>query len=789
MSALDYFNLLDAVETYYGSGSDQWSYIVANLGTNDGGQVANLLKHVPGVNTTVNKNGKVIDYWIDTNMSGTASNIGSSINSNTTASTIAGSVTARIPSLIERTSTTGIYEGVSGVGYKPDTGLTVKGVSQAVSTAIGAVAVGATIGKVIGDGLYNANPQFWASPSLSTLSETDWNEFTTTIYDETIGGAIDGIQALFGIDGDDTTMYVDENFAGYMAWWLNEQGALTESKQVIDIPEGMNLPESIPRPIVGTTMRPVVTYTYRGKTYTEHIPLTTPPNDGEYGAVWAYPFNGSNIIHSNYFYQLSDVRETGGNQHYVYDNKDVYFYRGTFTDSYAYPIASDRPINYTTNMQTIADNDGKLAWLLYYNAENVSNVKGINPNPNSTQFDPTGVGSVATALGALKNQYPELWDNAITRTIPQEDGTDDTRTYIPVPIPNFKGATDQKPTTGTPYQKDPSINPENSPEEEQDNLADNISKPTTPSTNPNTGGGITPSITPSSQQASSLWAIYNPSLSALNSLGAWLWSDNFIDQIKKIFNDPMQAIIGLHKVYASPNISGSGNIKVGYLDTGVGSNIVGNQFTYVDCGSVSLREYYGNVLDYAPFTTVKLYLPFIGIVPLDIADVARSTISVRYGVDVLTGACIANVSVQRDISGGVLYTYSGNCASQYPLSSGNYMGMFSGAVSAIGSLATGNVVGALGSALGMRTNVEHSGSFTGNAGAMGIKTPYLIVSRPQSAMNNGFPNIEGYPSNVYTYLKNCSGFVRVKECHIENIQATENELDLIESALKEGVIL
>ena len=422
-----------------------------------------------------------------------------------------------------------------------------------------------------------------------------------------------------------------------------------------------------------------------------------------------------------------------------------------------------------------------------------SNIKsvneGISDNPNSKQFDPTGVGSVSTALGALKNQYPDLWNNAIKRNTVQDDGSEDKKIYVPIPIPKYNNPFDKQPTTGTPSQTDPFIKPDTTPKEDLDNISDTITKDPSQKDDTNTGGGDSPSIILPTQSASSLWAIYNPTLAQLNSLGAWLWSTNFIDQILKIFNDPMQAIIGLHKVYATPNISGSGNIKVGYLDSGVSSNIVGNQYTYIDCGTVSLREYYGNILDYSPYTTVQLYLPFIGIVSLDIADVSRSSITVKYGVDVLTGACLASVSVQRDNAGGVLYQYSGNCACQYPLSSGSYMGMVTGALGAIGSLARGNIIGTGLSVAGMHTNIERSGGFSGNAGAMGIKKPYLIISRPQSAMNNGFPSIQGYPSNYFTRLGDCTGFTQVAECHVENISATDKELDKIKDLLKEGVIL
>jgi hypothetical protein len=259
----------------------------------------------------------------------------------------------------------------------------------------------------------------------------------------------------------------------------------------------------------------------------------------------------------------------------------------------------------------------------------------------------------------------------------------------------------------------------------------------------------------------------------------------------------MQAIIGLHKVFAQPSISGTSTIKVGYLDSGVSSNVVGNQYTTVDCGSVSLREYFGNVFDYAPFTEVYIYLPFIGIQKLDTGDVMRSTLHVVYHVDVLTGACLAEIRVTRDGAGGTIYTYTGNAAVQYPISSGSYMGIVASLASiaggVVGTIGSGGALapvamGAVGGILNAHARVQHSGGFSGNAGAMGSKKPYLIITRPQTALADNFPSFEGYPANKYTTIGACSGYFRVRDVHLERIPATDDELNELNSLLKTGVI-
>lgn len=812
---VSYNDFISAVANYYNAeagipptaqwaSSTTWSTVstdMARVGITSDNYI-NYLENFPELfDITRNADGTVLDsslkkYMYYGNVNRYNTNTGGALNSNTLPSTIAESTGLNISGLTD-IATTGKLTVKGGIGLKTDTGLTTTGVASTIGTALLAVGVGCQLGKVIGTALYEGQPNYWDENPLKALSNEDWNKFAISVKDQIHSGLL----ALFGVDGDTTTMYLDENAVGYMAWYLNTLDWFKQSgTNVITTNEIDGYIKKPPISFINIPITPSLSantllysaISINGDIYDFYV--GNPDNSNAYftitnKGVYVYSRNQltSNIqiaIYKNGKVLQGLYPTQLGSHHYIFNSGDVYEGVAEYThDKLASPLS--------VNQNTGSDLDDKVLglFILYGDYTTTSNIPGVTNNPNSAQFDPTGVGSVTTALGALKNQYPDLWNNSIKRNTIQDDGSEDEKIYIPIPIPKYNNPFDNQPTTGTPSQSDPSIKPNTTPKNELDNVSDTITKDPTQTDNPNTGGGDTPSIIIPTQSASSLWAIYNPTLGQLNSLGSWLWSTNFIDQILKIFNDPMQAIIGLHKVYATPSISGSGNIKVGYLDSGVPSNIVGNQYTYIDCGTVSLREYYGNILDYSPYTTVQLYLPFIGIVSLDIADVSRSSITVKYGVDVLTGACLASVSVQRDNAGGVLYQYSGNCACQYPLSSGSYMGMVTGAIGALGSLARGNIFGTAMGIAGMHTNIEHSGGFSGNAGAMGIKKPYLIISRPQSAMNDGFPSIQGYPSNYFTRLGNCNGFTQVAECHVENISATDKELDKIKDLLKEGVIL
>ena len=317
---------------------------------------------------------------------------------------------------------------------------------------------------------------------------------------------------------------------------------------------------------------------------------------------------------------------------------------------------------------------------------------------------------------------------------------------------------------------------------------------------PDTGTGSTPVAPSPTGSADALYKIYNPTNAQIQSFGAWLWSSNFVDQLLKIFNDPMQAIISLHKIYATPHSGGTANIRVGYLDSGVSSKWVDEQYIDVDCGSVKLLEKTGSVYDYAPFVDVRIYLPFIGIVSVDVADVMRATIGVKYRIDVITGTLVAFVSVTRDSgAGGVIYQYTGSCCEAYPLSSGSYMGILTGvlgiAAGVAGTIATGGAAAPalLGGAAGlsaMHTKVEHSNGFSGNAGALACKKPYLIISRQQSALSNGISGKGGFPANSLIKLNQCNGFTKVRFIHLQSVKnATDFEHDEIIRLLTEGVII
>lgn len=295
-----------------------------------------------------------------------------------------------------------------------------------------------------------------------------------------------------------------------------------------------------------------------------------------------------------------------------------------------------------------------------------------------------------------------------------------------------------------------------------------------------------------------LCTAFIPSSSALNSLANFLFGANttILDELAKLFGDPMKAIIGLHILPVSPTTAGSGVITLGNVNTGVTSGYTATQYIDVDCGSVSISEYWGSYLDYDPYTQYEIYLPFIGIKSLDSNDVVEHTLSVKYKVDVLSGACVCFVFSDSNL----LYSYSGSCSQQIPLTESQYSNLLSGAITVAASV--GSLIATEGGSAGIaipaiasssvnmaKQQITRSGSLTGNAGQMGVKTPFVIRHKPIQAIPGSQNSYLGYPSFITERIGNLTGYTEFYEVHLNGLTCTDEEKDELESLMKGGVLL
>lgn len=356
--------------------------------------------------------------------------------------------------------------------------------------------------------------------------------------------------------------------------------------------------------------------------------------------------------------------------------------------------------------------------------------------------------------------------------------------------------------------------------------------------------------------------IYNPSLSQVQDLARYLWTDSSVidtiwNHIKQFFENPMEAIIGFNLVPVPVPNGGTQNFALMYIDTGVAMTVAASQFVDVDCGTLELKEYYGSALDYSPNTKVSCFLPFIGTVSLNTDEVMGRTLQVKYRVDICSGSCVAKIAVD----GNFIYQYSGHCAINIPISAADFSSYVSSAISvaklAGGALAAGaagvvgagaveaaqqtnqvvtttqitntarnpatgrqittgtttrvetrespldqsstqasfsgltpqNIANTVGQIMTSKPSIEHSGSFSGNSGYLGVRRPFIIIERPNMCMPANFQALNGFPSMITLELSTCKGFTRVQQVQLTGLSATNPEQAEILQLLKSGVVM
>lgn len=293
-------------------------------------------------------------------------------------------------------------------------------------------------------------------------------------------------------------------------------------------------------------------------------------------------------------------------------------------------------------------------------------------------------------------------------------------------------------------------------------------------------------------------SIFNPTIAQLKALANYMWSNPLFDVSawKKIFADPMDAILGLSLIPVAVPDGAQKAITVGNIATDVIATTAAQQFVEIQCGTVNVNEFWGAYLDYAPYTKIEIYLPYCGTHQLNIDDVMNKTVEVRYHVDILSGACCAYVKC----GDSVLYTFIGQCSSSIPITGGDFTNVINGVLSAataIGSMvATGGASAPLAvpslanTAMNdMKPNVEKSGSISGTGALLAIQKPYLILTRPNQALPENQNKYTGYPSFITAKLSDISGYTEIEKIHVDDVPCTESELVEIETLLKQGVIL
>lgn len=304
--------------------------------------------------------------------------------------------------------------------------------------------------------------------------------------------------------------------------------------------------------------------------------------------------------------------------------------------------------------------------------------------------------------------------------------------------------------------------------------------------------------------------LYRPTAEQLSQISAFLWSDNVLDNFKKYFNNFADNLLNLYILPYTPAGLNTKTFKVGNMTSAITDvEFCTQRFYDIDMGSVNIEKLWDCYLDFAPYTKLEIYLPYLGMHSLDIDEFMcptkmdgtlqrglGSVLSLTYRLDILTGVIVAKVK----LNGDVRYQFEGRVGATIPLTGQTYASMVQGIVTAgaglISTIATGGLTAPMSAAAAVagtvnaaKPSVERVGNISGDASMLCTNEPYIVITRPNKPELINQARYTGFPSYKTDTIGNFEGFTQVIDAHIDGISCTEEERAMILSLLKEGVIL
>lgn len=294
----------------------------------------------------------------------------------------------------------------------------------------------------------------------------------------------------------------------------------------------------------------------------------------------------------------------------------------------------------------------------------------------------------------------------------------------------------------------------------------------------------------------------------INDLANYLWNadETIFNEVIKglglLGGNPIEGLIDLRlypfEITSKTSTGTSKSIVVGRTDTKIIGIEINNYNAILNLGSCTFFPTFGNFLDYEPFTTASLYVPYVGIVPISTADFMGQTISCKMVVDITTGSCTAIVFA-NDIP--IIYK-NGNIGVEIPMTGSNSSeyasrimgGLTSGAADvALGaaSKSVGQVVSGVGSIVDSALSVNNtmyntSGSSSPACGLWQPQNCYFIIQRPVPIVPENYGHNVGYACNYQSKISDLSGYTQTYNVDVSSINAPESEKNAIAGILNSG---
>lgn len=292
----------------------------------------------------------------------------------------------------------------------------------------------------------------------------------------------------------------------------------------------------------------------------------------------------------------------------------------------------------------------------------------------------------------------------------------------------------------------------------------------------------------------------------MKNFRSWLWTTDWVDNLKKIRTEPMQNIIGISIADVPISTGLNAIIYVGNVASTVSANVISNSFVELDCGEITLDEYYGSFADYEPFIATTLYLPKVGFVQIPADVCVNNTIKVVYHIELSSGEglCYVQLTSKRDGFTYIWNTYTCHVTSNITLSAQDHSqqlvalgnAIINNGISASNAIinpssAVQGLTSTLSSCIDVATT-KNPTSTKGNVGNMSAimcyKKPYLLINRTNLTKPSSFQENNGYLINYTGKIGDHTGFLKTQNFHAEFNAPYSHKVEL-ERLMNEGVFI
>ena len=291
-----------------------------------------------------------------------------------------------------------------------------------------------------------------------------------------------------------------------------------------------------------------------------------------------------------------------------------------------------------------------------------------------------------------------------------------------------------------------------------------------------------------------LYALEKSQLQAfINDICSVSWAEISINTLTGIYNNLTDSIQSIRVYPFAVSDLGSTTIVdriiCGFFEHTANVNALTSDISIKTAGSYDLKEVFGGWADYAPYTDIDLYLPYIGYTRLDTNLFMKHSITVKYTIDVLCGVITYFVLCDKT----TILIKSAKICADVPISLASGIDTFTDVTKNVasfgGSLASKRPVGMLTGSSEVQTpemvsNATESGIFY-------MPTKCAIkITRPSYTRTENYDSRFGYPCYGAYKLSNLAGFTVVenyKSHYTKGIK--KDEEDMIKSMMESGVYL